>query len=295
MKKWKKCPLLIVTAISMLLVSGVALAGTRGAYKEYNKDWPKVPAVAGMMQASKEGILPWDKVEPEEDLESVYADKEEPATEEATEAVADTEAEEDKTYEFTDVTQDYFDDAVFIGDSRTVGLSEYADLGDADVFATIGLSSFKLFETQVDMPGYGKETLDEVLSRKNYGKIYLMLGINELGYPHASIEKQYREIVEKIREKQPDAILFLEASLHVSKAKSDSDSLYNNANIDWLNGVVESLCDQKQTYYIDVNEVFDDGAGNLDAQYTSDDAHPLGKYYAQWAEWILTKAIVKEK
>ena len=75
MKKWKKCPLLIVTAISMLLVSGVALAGTKGAYKEYNKDWPKVPAVAGMMQASKEGILPWDKAEPEEDLESVYADK----------------------------------------------------------------------------------------------------------------------------------------------------------------------------------------------------------------------------
>ena len=125
MKKWKKCPLLIVTAISMLLVSGVALAGTKGAYKEYNKDWPKVPAVAGMMQASKEGILPWDKAEPEEDLESVYADKEEPATEEATEAVADTEAEADKTYTFTDVTQDYFDDAVFIGDSRTVGLRDY--------------------------------------------------------------------------------------------------------------------------------------------------------------------------
>ncbi len=61
------------------------------------------------------------------------------------------------------------------------------------------------------------------------------------------------------------------------RQKSDSDSLYNNANIDWLNGVVESLCDQKQTYYIDVNEIFDDGAGNLDAQYTSDDAHPLGK------------------
>ena len=45
-----------------------------------------------------------------------------------------------------------FSDALFIGDSRTVGLSEYADLGDADVFATIGLSSFKLFETEVDMP-----------------------------------------------------------------------------------------------------------------------------------------------
>lgn len=44
-----------------------------------------------------------------------------------------------------------------------------------------------------------EKKLCEVLSRKNYGKIYLMLGINELGYPHASIEKQYREVVEKIR------------------------------------------------------------------------------------------------
>ena len=179
MKKWKKCPLLIVTAISMLLVSGVALAGTKGAYKEYNKDWPKVPAVAGMMQASKEGILPWDKAEPEEDLESVYADKEEPATEEATEAVADTEAEEDKTYTFTDVTQDYFDDAVFIGDSRTVGLRDYGGWDNATYYASIGLTVYDMFDTPIVEENGAKITVEEALSEHQFGKVYLMIGIND--------------------------------------------------------------------------------------------------------------------
>ena len=45
--------------------------------------------------------------------------------------------------------------------------------------------------------------------------------------------------------------------------------------------------------YIDVNEIFDDENGNLRAEYTSDNTHILGKYYVNWTEWILTKAIVQ--
>ena len=78
------------------------------------------------------------------------------------EAVADTEQE--GTFTTEDVS--YFSDALFIGDSRTVGLSEYADLGDADVFATIGLSSFKLFETQVDIITYSSLPEEFLLAGK---------------------------------------------------------------------------------------------------------------------------------
>ncbi len=37
-------------------------------------------------------------------------------------------------------------DVLFIGDSRTVGLSEYGDLGNADVFADSGMSVFNLLD-----------------------------------------------------------------------------------------------------------------------------------------------------
>lgn len=42
-----------------------------------------------------------------------------------------------------------FTGVLFIGDSRTVGLSEYGDLGKAEIFANSGMSVFNLFESTV--------------------------------------------------------------------------------------------------------------------------------------------------
>lgn len=47
---------------------------------------------------------------------------------------------------FEPVTEDYFKDALFIGDSRTVGLSQYGDLDQADFAAEVGLTVFRLFD-----------------------------------------------------------------------------------------------------------------------------------------------------
>ena len=40
------------------------------------------------------------------------------------------------------VTEEWFDDALFIGDSRVVGLRDYARLGKADYFCSVGLTVF---------------------------------------------------------------------------------------------------------------------------------------------------------
>lgn len=39
--------------------------------------------------------------------------------------------------------------------------------------------------------------------------------------------------------------------------------------------------------YINVNEIFEDAQGNLSKEYSTDGAHILGKYYADWIQWIL--------
>ena len=295
MKKWKKCPLLIVTAISMLLVSGVALAGTKGAYKEYNKDWPKVPAVAGMMQASKEGILPWDKAEPEEDLEGVYADKEEPATEEATEAVADTEAEEDKTYTFTDVTQDYFDDAVFIGDSRTVGMYEYGGLKETSTFyASTGLTVYKMFDSAiVSVPGQKKKiTVEEALSEKQFAKIYLMIGINEMGTGTVeSFMKAYGEAVQHLQELQPDAVIYLQAIMKVTTERSEQGDYITNEGIEARNAEIAKLADDRKIFFLDVNPLICDETGGMVASYTYDGVHLKAQYIPIWLDFLKEHAV----
>lgn len=198
------------------------------------------------------------------------------------------EAEKD----FTSVDTSYWSDALFIGDSRTVGLSEYADLGEADVFAYSGMSVYTVFQVELEAGQSGKQTLEELLTEREYGKIYIMMGINELGYDYNATVKKYQELVERIHELQPQAILFLEANLHVTKKKSDSERIYNNPSIDRINQAIEELADNKIYFYIDVNELFDDGQGNLDVSYTADEAHVLGKHYVEWAEWLLKKGIV---
>ena len=189
-----------------------------------------------------------------------------------------------------------FQDALFIGDSRTVGLMEYGNLGEAEVFASTGMSVFKVFEETVKTASGQKQTLNEVLSARSYGKVYIMLGLNELGYSLDSILKQYGQLVTQVRQYQPEALIFLQANLHVSGKKSASSDIYNNTRLNQLNEGIRALADGSSIFFLDVNPVFDDEAGNLAGQYTADDAHVLGKYYDDWSGWIMeeTAGIMQE-
>lgn len=192
---------------------------------------------------------------------------------------------------FETVSYDYFDDALFIGDSRTVGLKEYGGLSKATFFADSGMSVYRLEKERLEVDGKGKLSLDEVLSTGNYGKIYLMIGMNEIGYSYETSVSKYHQLVEKIRQYQPEAVLFLCANLHVSEEQSETDPLYNNKNINIMNEMIAKLQDGYTSFYIDINEKFDDENGNLDKQYTSDSAHVYGKYYMEWIDWLCTKGI----
>ena len=183
-------------------------------------------------------------------------------------------------------TNETFSDTLFIGDSRTVGLFEYGDLGQAEVFANSGMSVFNLFQTQVTLKNGTKQSLDEVLSSNRYSSIYLMLGINELGYEEQSILRQYRAVVEQIRAKQPQASLILEANLHVTREKAAKSDIYNNRKIDALNKAIETIAEEAGCRYLDVSSLFDDETGNLSANYSTDGSHILGKYYSVWVDWI---------
>ena len=187
-------------------------------------------------------------------------------------------------------------DALFIGDSRTVGLMEYAGIDGADYFCTVGMSVYNIHEKPVSVPNVGKVTLTELLNSKKYGKIYIMLGINEVGYKISSTVEKYSELIEFIKDKQPDAVIFIQANLHVSKSRSDSDKVVNNTAINGLNAELAKLADGKSIFYLDANILFDDEAGGLSADKSEDDTHPYAKYYKEWGEWIIrqTASLIRE-
>ena len=187
------------------------------------------------------------------------------------------------------------DDALFIGDSRTVGLCEYGEIPGADFFADVGMNVFNIYKKTVSVPTVGKVTLTQLLTNKKYGKIYIMLGINEIGYPFDSLIAKYKELLDFVSEKQPGAEIFIQANLHVTKARSDKDKVINNPAINKLNEKLKTFADGKHIYYLDANTLFDDANGNLSADKTVDSAHPYGKYYMQWGKWIINQTALVEE
>ena len=56
-------------------------------------------------------------------------------------------------------------------------------MDDAHFFAAVGMTVYGVDTANVSVPHVGKVTLSELLKNHSYDKIYIMLGINELGYP----------------------------------------------------------------------------------------------------------------
>lgn len=196
--------------------------------------------------------------------------------------------------EFITVDETYFEDAAFIGDSRMVGVGEYAGIGDADFLAKISMTIYNMMDTKISLDGENL-TVREALTGNHYGKIYMMVGINEIGTADVPyFIRAYTAVIEEIRQLQPDAIIVVQAIMHVTGELSDSDEYYNNENINARNEALKELANGVDIFYIDVNEVYDDENGNLRQDLSFDNVHLLGNCYGLWHDFYMDHGIVRE-
>jgi len=194
---------------------------------------------------------------------------------------------------FVTVKKSYFDDALFIGDSRTVGLADYSGWKNPTFYADVGLTIYDVFDKKIAEVDGKKMTIEEALQKKSFKKIYIMLGLNEMGTGNAkSFTKAYKGVVERIEELQPDAIIFVEAIMNVTKEKSDTDPIFNNTNIENRNNHLAALADNKKIFYIDVNEAITDSTGGIPAKYTFDNIHLKAAYYKIWTDFLLKHGVI---
>ncbi len=233
--------------------------------------------------------------------------------------------EPEEVYVMTEVSDDYFADALFIGDSRTVGLSEYCQplMDIAQFYAKVSLTIYDFNKKEfvevpvvTENPG-GEEaaaeapaetaestdaenqqtemvTIEEALTRRQFGKIYIMLGLNELG--NGTTEtfcESYRSVVNRIRELQPDAIIYIQGIMHVTADKSDHDKIFRNEIINERNMGLSQLADNEHVFYINMNEATDDENGNLLQDLSFDNIHLKAKSYSLWYDYLKTHAYVK--
>ena len=282
-----------------LAVTVIGAVGRNGIYEEYAKDWPRYPVAASVFWGIADGKYPWTRPvrqeAPPEDtqiMEAINLSSDTELLKEDTE----TEQDENKTYEFTHVEEDYFDDAVFIGDSRMVGLHDYSGWDHTTYYASIGLTIYDLFDSPIVEEDGKKITVEEALGKHRFNKIFLMVGINEMGTGTVdSFMKVYEEAVRHLRQLQPEAIIFVQGIMYVKQEKSQTDPIFNNPNIQERNDRIAKLADNRDIFYLDINEVVTDETGNLNPEYTYDEIHLLGKYYSIWTDFLKEHGIVKEE
>ena len=178
------------------------------------------------------------------------------------------------------------ENSLFIGDSRTTGLADYSGMEGVDYFADVGMNVYTVGKRVLPVEGFGEISLADLLKAKKYDKIYIMLGINEVGYAFEKTVGVYGRLLDSIILAQPEAEIFVQANLHVTAAHSTKSEYVKNEAIDGLNALLCQLASDKNCHYIDVNPIFDDENGALMADKSDDGVHLRAKYYSEWANWL---------
>lgn len=201
------------------------------------------------------------------------------------------------------VGADYFGDAAFIGHSLVVGMKNYSGISNADYYAINGASTtsllkytgFPLSGTHTDADGNEVQnigSLSEALNEKNYGKVYIMLGVNEIGggsYHQQNFYNNMSALISTVRQSQPSAAIYLISTTPVSQKCSESRKDINRDNLIAFNDTIKQLCRDKSLYYLNVFDLLADSNGYLPKSYCmSDGIHILSPQYRQIKDYLCT-------
>lgn len=198
-----------------------------------------------------------------------------------------------KTRQFCTVTEDYFSDALFIGDSRTVGMLQSHLLSNAAYYAKTGIGIGDILSERIVNEGGTMISISEALRLHTFGKIYIMIGINDISSGDTEwFTQQYKNILETIRETQPDAIIYIQGNIPMSYGTQDLNGALNNQNLSLRNEASRTLADKKTVFYLDISSIYADDNGNLQPCYTSDGLHVMPDYYSLWVDYLLHHAVM---
>ena len=168
----------------------------------------------------------------------------------------------------------YFSDAAMMGNSLVDGMM---------LCCGIPMSYFGKTSGTVRM-----NRLSELLL-KTYGKVYIQLGINDIGGSIDNFIEGYRSILTQIRTAMPEADIYVMAITPVTKTRS-AEGVFTMEKIKTYNAALYTLAEEEQCWYLDCCTPLCDAEGYLPAAYGGWDGSPHLSYdgYRAWAEVIRT-------
>lgn len=205
-----------------------------------------------------------------------------------------------------EVDGDYFSDAIFLGDSRTDGLRIYSGIRGADFIAYRSLMVFHAtggLDTEivkVPLNAVGEKlTVWEAVQAKDYKKIYVMFGVNELAIEDDdAFVLAYTQLIGSLRELCPDAVIYIQALIPLNDAEAhvtNPNPLVSNQQILVYNDLLRQVAEETQVPYLNVWEEFADETGQLPAEDTHDGIHLSREGYGRWYQYLKTHTVTWEE
>ena len=198
----------------------------------------------------------------------------------------------------------FFDDTVFVGDSISLKLkyyeTSYDELGKAQ-FVTAGSMSADnllrpLSDTNSVHPEYNgqKMLLEDVIPLTGAKKMYIMLGMNDIGLGIDDGIAHYKKVINNVLAKSPDVKIFVQ-SVTPRAQKSTKPKSITNEKISQYNHLLSQMCKENNWYFVDVASVMYDDSGYLKEEYCSD-LSGMGMHFTNsgckaWADYLLTHTV----
>lgn len=194
-----------------------------------------------------------------------------------------------------EVDNSYFADAAFVGDSRTDGFLLYSGIGTGENLTSNGLSIFRLADRKALTIGEEQYTLLEALALKEYGKVYISLGINELGYNDDNgFYRSYCSAIDEIRRVQPNAVIYIQGLIPVNEAQytaATGRDYLKNDHLRVYNDLLRQAAEEKQVAYLDLYSEFVDENGSLPEEASRDGVHLKKDSCQRWLAYLKTHTV----
>ena len=191
------------------------------------------------------------------------------------------------------VEDSYFDDVAFVGDSRTDGFRLYSGLDRGTYFCVTGETVASATDIENWKTEDGKKiSLADAVAAADCGKIYLMLGVNELGWNGTDIFRTHAgNLLQRLKADHPDAEIVVQSLLPVSAEQDAKGSYVNNQRILAYNQVWMELAEENGCDYVNVAETVTGEDGCLPANMSFDGVHLNRAGCHAWLDYLRTHSV----
>ena len=191
----------------------------------------------------------------------------------------------------------YFSDAAFLGDSLTVGFSDYSiNLGGALICGYTGVGPDAIVNRSVVKSSVrGQEVALDVLAAAQPKKVYLLLGTNTLTTVGAADRflAYYGQLLDLLHQTLgDDCILYVQSIPPVRPAAAAEKPGLASDILRSVNEQLAQLAAQKGCVYLDLWETLADGEGNLKEVLAAPDGvhFSAGNGYGAWVTYLRNHA-----